>query len=193
MLTASQNPFRTDRIHALDYQLLDDTWDQFLARLAAFNYRAAIVGPHGHGKSTCLRALAPRLEHLGFRVRTLFLNEEHPQFAPGFLETLGRELGSSDILLFDGSEQLNAWAWRRFLRHTRNAKGVIITGHRPGRLPTLHTCHTTPELLDKLLQQLHAGHCLPPGDSPASLVQRHQGNLRDIFFSLYDRLARPQA
>ena len=189
MLSASQNPFRTDRIHALDYQLLNGTWDQLLARLAALGYRAAIVGPHGHGKSTCLRALAPRLEHLGFRVHTLFLNEEHPRFAPGFLKTLGATLTTDDILLFDGAEQLNGWAWRRFLHHARNAKGIVITCHRPGRLPTVHTCHTSPELLTHLLRQLHADQTLPSGMTPALLLERHQGNLRDLFFALYDYLA----
>jgi len=189
MVTASQNPFRTDRIHALDYQLIGETWDQLLARLAALGYRAAITGPHGHGKSTCLRALESRLENLGFRVRLLFLNEEHPRFAHGFLDTLIQDISPNDIVLFDGSEQLGGWAWRRFLRATRKAKGLIITLHQPGRLPTLHTCRTSPELLVNLLRQLEAEHILSPGVSPALLFDRHQGNLRDIFFSLYDLLA----
>jgi hypothetical protein len=189
MLTASQNPFRTERIHALDYQLAGESWDQLLARLAALGHRAAITGPHGHGKSTCLHALGSRLENLGFRTRSLFLNEEYPRFTPGFLEAFGKELTPNDILLFDGSEQLGGWAWRRFLRAARVAKGLIITCHRPGRLPTLYSCRTSPELLVTLLHQLEAEHALPPGVSPAVLFERHQGNFRDVFFALYDLLA----
>jgi len=214
MSAAADNPFRVQRIHELHYRLLNDTWDAVLARLAQLDYHAAVVGPHGHGKSTFLRALTPKLEANGFQVRPITLNRATPRIHSDCLRDLARTLGRADFILLDGCEQLGPWAWRRFRRATRHAGGLLITSHTPGRLPTLMNCRTTPELLRDLLAELH---CAPetgprslskadrlshaegdqdddesplkptPNGAALPLFQRHQGNLRAVFFDLYDQ------
>src|SRR6185436_15582003 len=73
-MRAADNPFAVRRVLAIRYRLSGETWEGLLERLAALRYRAAIVGPHGRGKTTLLEDLAPRLEALGFRTRTVTLH-----------------------------------------------------------------------------------------------------------------------
>jgi hypothetical protein len=55
---ARDNPFAVERVLGIHYRPQDGTWDDLLARLTALDYRAAIVGGHGTGKSTLLDDLA---------------------------------------------------------------------------------------------------------------------------------------
>ena len=123
-----------------------------LDRLDALGRRAAIVGPQGSGKTTLLEDLAPRLRARGFEARELRLDTEMPRFEPGFLDRFFASLGPRDVILFDGAEQLGWLAWSRFERRSRAAAGLVVTGHRPGLLPTLIDASTTPELLDDLVE-----------------------------------------
>ena len=142
------------------------------------SFRAALVGPHGHGKTTLLEELAPRLTARGFRVRTVTLRQEERRVDWKRL----RGLGPDDILFLDGIELLDRLAWLRVRFRCRRAGGLIITSHRPGRLPTLLECGTTPELLAGLVREL-TGEELDTGE----LFARHGGNLRLVFWNLYDR------
>jgi hypothetical protein len=98
-------------------------------------------------------------------------------------------LGPRDCILLDGAEQLGFLAWRRFLRCAQLAGGLIVTVHRPGRLPTWVRCETTIELLDELVAQL-----LGSIDDSVRSVNRHlfekyQGNLRLVLREWYDLYA----
>ena len=73
MLRARDNPFAVQRVHAIRYRLAGITWEELLERLAALGFRAALVGPHGHGKTTLLEDLGARLAEEGFRVRAATL------------------------------------------------------------------------------------------------------------------------
>ena len=77
-MRARDNPFRTDRVLSVRYRLAEGTLCGLLDRFEAMGRRAAIVGPKGHGKTTLLEDLAPRLRDRGFAVRELRLDEEHP-------------------------------------------------------------------------------------------------------------------
>src|SRR5215210_193427 len=141
---ARDNPFASDRVERLRYRLPEGlSWDQLLERLAALRWRAALVGPHGRGKTTLLEELAPRLTARGFRVRTVTLRQEER----GVDWKRLRDLGADDILFLDGAELLGRFAWLRVRFFCRRAAGLIVTSHRPGLLPTLLECSTTPELL----------------------------------------------
>jgi len=78
--------------------------------------------------------------------------------------------------------------WRRLRRGARPAGILVITTHREGRLPTLHSCATSVDLIAELAAELVA-----PGrlDSVcfADLFWRHQGNVRTALRALYDRFA----
>lgn len=188
-MRARDNPFRTDRVLEVRYRPLRGTWDDLLRKLDALRYRAAIVGPQGSGKTTLLEDLAPRLRERGYAVRELRLDTETPRFAPAFLDRFVASLTPADVVLFDGAEQLGPIAWRLFRHRCRAAAGLVITGHRPGRLPTLIETATTPELLLKLVGQILGDEARELAPILPELYERHDGNLRDALRELYDRYA----
>jgi hypothetical protein len=70
---------------------------------------------------------------------------------------------------------------------TRHAGRLIVTRHRPGPLPAIYHCRTTPDLLIELVRELAPEHApdLEPG--LADLFALYHGNLRQCFRELYDR------
>jgi len=62
---------------------------------------------------------------------------------------------------------------------------LIITTHRPGRLPTLIACATNAALLDRIIQRLTPDR-LAAAPPAAELFTRHRGNLRNALRELYD-------
>jgi hypothetical protein len=195
-MRARDNPFGAQRLLALRYRISGLTWDDLLARLAALGYRAALVGPHGHGKTTLLEELAVHLEGRGFRLRAATLHDGDRRLSADQERTLFADLTRRDCLLLDGAEQLNPLSWRRAERRSRAAGGLIVTSHRAGLLTTLVECRTTPELLNDLVRELlgegeEAAGGLPasPEELHAQLFTRHGGNLRDVLRELYDAWA----
>ena len=175
-MRARDNPFASHRVEKLRYRLPEGlTWDALLGRLSSLRYRAAIVGPHGRGKTTLLEELAVRLKTQGFRVRTVTLRQEERRVGRR------RGLGADEILLLDGAELLGRLAWLRVRFACRHAGGLIVTSHRPGLLPTLLECETTPELLADLVKEL-TGKDLETSE----IFARHGGNLRQAFWEMYD-------
>jgi hypothetical protein len=186
-MRARDNPFGAQRLLALRYHLLSGlTWDDLLARLAALGYRAALVGPHGHGKTTLLEDLAARLEDRGFRLRSATLHAGDRRLSAGQERVLFSDLTRRDCLLLDGAEQLNPLSWRRAERRSRAAGGLVVTSHRAGLLPTLVECRTTPELLSDLVRQLLGAEAGGLQPLLGELYDRHGGNLRDVLRELYD-------
>lgn len=189
MLTARDNPFSVDRVLQVRYRLLDRSWETLLGDLARHDYRAAIVGRQGAGKSTLLEDLAAPLADRGYAIHWLRLSRERPRFPPGFWRTFFISLGPRDVILFDGAEQLRRLAWLRFRWLSRRAGGVIVTAHRPGLLPTLIDCRTTPELFEQIVAQLAgpAAHRWQP--LLDQLFAKHDGDIRLALRELYDLAA----
>lgn len=185
-MRARDNPFAVQRILAIRYRLAGATWEELLERLAALDFRAAVVGSHGHGKTTLLEDLGGRLAERGLRVRTATLRQGERRLGPARTAALFRDPHPRDLLLVDGAEQLAPLAWWTLRRRSRAAAGLLVTSHRPGLLPTLHACRTTPELLAGIVADL-AG---PAGEEEiAELFARHGGDLRQALRELYDRSA----
>ena len=184
-LRARDNPFAVQRVLAIRYRLAGVTWEEMLERLAALRFRAAIVGPRGHGKTTLLEDLGERLVQRGFRVRTATLRRGERRLGPGREAALFREPDPADLLLVDGAEQLDRLSWWRLRRRSRAAAGLIVTSHHPGLLPTLYECATTPELLAGIVADL--GDAVEEGSE--ELFARHGGDLRQALRELYDRRA----
>jgi hypothetical protein len=183
---ARDNPFAAQHMQAIPYRLSGATWEELLERLAALRCRAALVGPHGRGKTTLLEELARRLEQRGLRMRPIVLREGDRRLSWMQRETLFRGLIATDVLLVDGAEQLGRLAWLEIRTRSRAAGGLVITSHRPGLLPTLHECRTTPELLAGIVADLvgrEEAERLPPCEE---LLVRHGGNVRDALRELYD-------
>jgi hypothetical protein len=188
-MRARDNPFSTDRILKIRYRPRGWTWDEMLERLARLNYRAAIVGPEGHGKTTLMEDLEPHLRARGFGVRHLRLTREQPAFDPSWLRDVIGATTSKDVLLFDGAEQLTRIAWWRFRRMARKAGGLVITSHRPGMLPTLVECETDEDLLGGIVRDLAPGRPDDAAEDARALFARHGGNVREALRELYDRYA----
>ena len=185
-MRARDNPFSTDRVLKIRYRPRGWTWGELLDRLQRLNYRAAIVGPEGRGKTTLMEDLEPHLRARGFAVKHLLLTRERPTFDRQWLRDFIAGVSRSDILLFDGAEQLNRLAWWRFRRLSRRAGGLVITSHRAGLLPTLVECQTDAALLAEIVRELQPGR---PGEDAERLLARHQGNVRGALRELYDEHA----
>lgn len=183
-MRARENPFAVQRVLAIRYRLSGTTWEELLARLESLRFRAALVGPHGHGKTTLLEDLGARLTERGFRVRTVTLHEGDRRLDPAQRRILFHHLAPSDVLLLDGAEQLGRLPWLEVRTRTRPAGGLIVTSHRPDRLPTLYECRTTPELLAEIVGEL-AGEGMETG----ALFERHGGNVREALREMYDACA----
>ncbi len=191
-MKARENPFRVARVRtairyartAADPDSSRDGAIALLPRLAALSYRAAIVGPHGSGKTTLLEDLEHVLTQRGCRITHLRLDTEDPRL-PRDWPVRARRLGARDIVCLDGAEQLAPLAWTRLRWQARRARGLIVTAHHPGRLPTLVACATSPALLDRIMRRLAADDLVaaPPA---AELFARHGGNVREALRELYD-------
>lgn len=185
-MRARDNPFAVQRVLAVRSRLAGVTWEELVDRLNALSFRAALVGAHGHGKTTLLEDLVPRLEERGFRLRSVTLRAGDRQLTAAQEETLFADLSGRDLLLVDGAEQLGRLAWLRLRRKSHTAGGLVVTSHRPGLLPTFHECRTTPELLAGIVRDLLGPEAEGVSPDPEDLWQRHRGNLRDALRELYD-------
>ncbi|MEM7350538.1 MAG: hypothetical protein AAF657_07015 [Acidobacteriota bacterium] len=187
---ARANPFRVSRVLKLRYRLEDTGWQELLERLQSLGHRGALVGPEGSGKTTLLEDLEHRLEARGWRIVRLRLNAERRHLTRPEWAALHR-VDSGDLVTVDGVEQLPWWRWWRLERLCRGAGGLVVTTHRPGRLPCLHEHRTSPELLVDLVTSLvgrHEAEGLQP--ELERLFEAHHGNLRDCLRSLYDHWAK---
>jgi hypothetical protein len=185
-MKARDNPFATSRVLRIRYQLRGTTWDALMERWAALRHRAAIVGPHGGGKTTLLEDWEPRLAAAGWRVHWLRLSEDNRRLPPGHLRRWTRTLGPRDCILFDGAEQMSRWGWAWFRRRSLRAGGILVTSHMPGLLPTLYECRTDAALLAGIACRLAGPGVLAAGASEA-LYARHSGNVRNALRDLYDQ------
>jgi hypothetical protein len=183
---ARDNPFAVQRVLAVRYRLAGATWEELMARLAALRCRAALVGPHGRGKTTLLEDLALRLADRGFRLRRVTLHAGDRRLSAAQRRRLFHGLTASDVLLLDGAEQLGRLSWLEVRTRSRAAGGLVITSHRPGLLPTLYECRTTPELLSGIVRDLLGEESGGAHPAPRELFARHHGNLRDALRELYD-------
>lgn len=160
-----------------------------MLRLADMDYRGALVGPQGSGKTTLLEDLEPALIARGFQTKWLRLNQTARSPSSALSRTFLSTLENDDIILFDGAEQLNRLAWEQFKAKSRQAAGLIITTHRPGRLPTLLECVTHPALLEEIVRALTPGGAHEMRPPAVELFHRHKGNLRNALRQLYDLYA----
>ncbi len=185
-MRARDNPFAADRIERIHYRFAGTSLDEMLTRLDEMNYRAAITGPEGSGKTTLLEDLRQALERKGRRTKLLFINDTSPLSDPECRRFL-TELAPQDLVLLDGADAIRRSSWSLFRRHTiTHAAGLIITSHRPGLLPTLIQCSTTPDLLRQIASELAPTDRPIPSTLLDDLYTRHQGNLRLCLRDLYD-------
>jgi len=183
------NPFSTrytrpGRLPPLDAagRLLDI--DALMTALRVTGGSAAIVGPHGTGKTTLLHALAERLEAAGCLAGVLRLR------SPGDAVVLWRSIVRArhgSTLCVDSWECLGPWG--RIVSVLARWRGcrLVVTSHRAPGLPILCRAEGTLPVLAALVTRVpdHGGLI---GDADISeAYRRHGGNLRESLYDLYDR------
>src|SRR4051812_12242240 len=115
-MRASQNPFRTQRLHTLNYQVHDCSWNELLQRFSESEFRGAIVGRHGSGKTTLTLELARRLRDAGETVSELFTNADTGHRLPDGWDSAAVD----SIVCADGYDSLHPfhrlWLLRKYRR-----------------------------------------------------------------------------
>jgi len=179
----ADNPFASHRVERLVYRNNGLGLAGLCRRLEVIGGRAAIVGRKGSGKTTLLEELASALSGEPVRVRITGACRQPWRAARAQLPRLVRP---NHVVLVDGAEQIGTLGWHLLLRAVRRARCLVVTLHRPGRLPTLIECRPDRGLLCDLVEEL------APSDAPtlaprlADLFERHDGNIRSCFRELYD-------
>jgi hypothetical protein len=185
-----ENPFCTRRIRpgAIPFLFPDgQDAETLVARLRTHGWSGEIIGPHGSGKSALLAALIPAIERAGRHVTLVALHDGQRRLP---LRFDGRHrLREPAVLVVDGYEQLSRWhRWRLRRLCRRNGWGLVVTAHASVGLPPLWQTAITPELAQAVVDSLLAGQTSPlPAPQLADYLARHQGDLRETLFDLYDR------
>ena len=183
MCRPAENPFASHRIESLAFRCAAVEWHGLVQRMDGLGGRVAVVGPKGSGKTTLLKELARRLEQPVVAVR---IPGDCPDPWRTTRSQLPHQLTHRHAVLVDGSEQLGVFGWRRLLHATRRARCLIVTLHRPGRLPTLIDCRTDSGLLRDLVEELAPADAVNLQSGLEDLFHRNNGNLRLCLRELYD-------
>ena len=179
------NPFATcwTRTGALPWCATDSVDPpSVVAALKAADWRGQLVGPHGVGKSSLLEALIPPLRVHG--KQPVLCSDASAAPATG-------------TLLIDGFERLAPTDAQALIsRWSNECRSFVLTTHRPiDGVAVVARLTPNQRLLGSLFGWLTRSAETPVtiADAQASLV-RHDGNLREVWFDLYDlhdRLTRP--
>lgn len=187
---AGGNPFSTRRIKpgaipfllppSIEVATLGDLW-------VKAGRRGQIVGQHGTGKSTLLASLLAVLQDRGEQVIAVALHDGQRTLPVAVWRTLRYRTGQPLLLAIDGMEQLTRWERFRIRRCCRRLRiGLLVTAHSSVRLPTIWTTKVDARLAKQVVARLDPASLIDTSDFD-QLLFRHQGNLRDLLFDLYDR------
>ena len=177
----ADNPFASRRIDDLSFRFAHLDWAELLDALALNNGRGAIVGPHGSGKTTLAETLARRV---GGDIVKIHLGTDTRRPLTSTIRSLPPIVEPRHTIVLDGAEQLRPVAWWRTWRQLRPAGTVVITSHKPGRLPMIHECRTSSALLTELATELDP--TVAETVDLDELFRRHDGDIRLCFHELYD-------
>ena len=190
------NPFRSSRIvpGAVDYFFSPKNETlvgpasvaEVMDALRQLKWRGAIVGAHGTGKSSLLAALLPALNDAGKMCALFELHDGQRK-----LDWAKVDEAAAKILVIDGYEQLSLWQKSKLRRFCeRKELGLLVTAHAAQRgLPVVVSTQADDEVAAAVLEQLlqHEPELLPLASRLAKdLLPKHDGNLREVLFALYD-------
>lgn len=187
---AKDNPFKSGNIDNIEYKFVNSSWDQILANLYALNFRAAVTGNYGTGKTTFIIELSKILKDKGFVVKQFFLNRQDVRSSEHELVSIVLKSDKNTIIIVDGADLLGElnWFFVKFLS-LRN-KGLIIAGHKKRMLAELHVCKTNHEVMSYALKSVWSDCPSIIKEKAIELFNINNGNIRNVFMELYDYCAR---
>lgn len=186
-MKARSNPFRSDRVERFRYQLSPEDWQEIENTFQGTAYRAAIVGPHGTGKTVFMEDFAVRLQSQGWAPRTLrfrdaFTRQDRQLMRKFLLETHPTQ----SLLLLDGGELLPARDWKWLLRKLPPGHALLATLHQENQLPTLWRTRPQVEIARQVIEFLLERPLLPAEEERVEKrFHEFAGNIRNIVRSFY--------
>ncbi|MDA7503691.1 AAA family ATPase [bacterium] len=187
-MKAKDNPYRVERIHSLPFLFSDQDFDRFYQVVEDHNFRGAIVGPHGSGKTTLVENLIKEFQSRQIQITHCRLKDDGQSANYIRLRKWIDQAPSDSILILDSAGLLSWWKWRGLLKESAKYKGLIITTHQPGRLTTLINTKPTFETLQSVIVHLKIAES-PSKSHLIELFNKHRGNIRECLRELYDEFA----
>lgn len=185
------NPFSTRAVRpgAIDYRFPPgESPDTLLTRLQDNHWWGEIVGPHGSGKSTLIETLRQPLLDAGRSIRQFTLTAGQRRLP---MEAGDRSHWDDQTqVIVDGFEQLGWWQRRSLQRACRRRGcGLLITAHASFGFPAVFHPTTSVDLTEQLVAALLSDRAAEHVSAAEikDTFRRHAGNMREIFFDLYDR------
>jgi hypothetical protein len=161
--------------------------EQLADVLAAHAWRGQIIGGHGTGKSTLLAGLIAAIEGRGRTVKLATLSAGERDLPPSFISSL-RDMAGLGVAVVDGFGQLRLWHRLRLKRFCQACGlGLLVTSHRSAGLPNLYETAVDEARAWQVVELLEGGYPRRIGIAEVrERLRRHQGNLRETLFDLYD-------
>ena len=186
-VSAEMNPFRTDRVRNLGFRLPSGDVTSLFDGLRQRNWRGALVGDHGSGKTTLMNLSETYFEAAGFRVARYRLNPRERLSSLLQIRRDAAKFDSSVALLLDSFGD-SWWPEWQILHPALSRVGALLACvHRPNRrIPTLVYLAPTPQLLTELIHDLVPE---PPPDLIAFARGRfkvRRANVRQTWGDLFD-------
>lgn len=187
--TEASNPFVTRRVRpgAIPFVFPTGVTVESLAEQVVFGDGSwQIVGPHGAGKSTLLATLLPCIESYGLRAERFTLRNDQRRLPVSSAMT--KHWDTKTIVVVDGYEQLQWWSrWRLKRLVTRQRCRLIVTTHDSVGMRELFHVRPDKPLAREIVDGLLPAENTMIGDADVDAAfDQHQGNLREMLFTLYD-------
>ena len=192
--TALVNPFETRWTKPGQMTFLPNGFtsiSELAAQIVKNTPRCEILGEHGVGKSSLLRALQSHLDQQSISNHLAYACGEFPHDGPPLkFAAVKLLLRESDVLFVDGFEQLSWWTRRRIIGYSeKHNHSLIIACHQTQRLPCLVHLAAAETLVLKLvlsLQQAQQADEVVAASDVRELYQRFGNNVRELLFACYD-------
>ena len=189
-MKASANPFRSSSVEQIRYALHAEALESLVDQALSLSC-SCLLGPKGSGKTTLLEDLEAPLQQRGFQIHWARLQLESTQQVRTHTIARLQDLGAQHVCLFDGTEVLNFWQWRRVCNIARsNRMALIATLHRKRGVPILLRTQANWPLAHQLVRQLSGSHYSEQLHQHAQQAfQSSHGNMREVFRACYLVLA----
>lgn len=190
-MIARENPFapaRLERLLGFDPELSGTTWEELESHWADHDFRGAITGEQGSGKTSLLNAWGRRLEARGESPLRLFFNEQRRRLRDTDREILVECEGR--ILLIDGEQHLPWLERRQVWKAAAKASGVIVARWHRGPWSEILRLEASPRLAAALLERAAPAYSARFQPDLEARFRRCRGNLRELWLGLYDEIAR---